>query len=183
MTWLLREQRTVSISAYSHGQDKREWSTDIAFAHQFATESAPEVEPQCGFTSRAASSSSINTPTPAMDFSSFSNELPAPNSRTARHQLGVEIRCTVEEHRSPEMKQPDDPKRFTTTLNSRTASSPSATTETVVTAYSRPQREKLMYEVSVIVGTDRKPIGTLWKLPHRVWLSWLHRTSTVATSP
>ena len=93
-----------------------------------------------------------------MDFSSFSNELPAPNSRTA----STPSVSTSKRRRTPltrEVKQPDDPKRFTTTLNSRTASSPLATTETVVTAYSRPQREKLMYEVSVIVGTDRKPIA------------------------
>ena len=51
-----------------------------------------------------------------------------------------------------EVKQPDDPKRFTTTLKPTYH-------DTVVTAYSRPQREKVMYEVSVIVGTHMKPIA------------------------
>ena len=86
-----------------------------------------------------------------MDFSSFSNELPAPNS-----QNSLDASRRQPQRRSTplnrEVKQPDDPKRFTTTLKP-------TYTETVVTAYSRPQREKVIYEVSVIVGTHMKPIA------------------------
>ena len=38
MTWLLRDAENGEYFCLPHGQDKREWSTDIAFAHQFATE-------------------------------------------------------------------------------------------------------------------------------------------------
>ena len=86
-----------------------------------------------------------------MDFSSFSNELPAPNS-----QNSLDASRRQPQRRSTplnrEVKQPDDPKRFTTTLKPTYH-------DTVVTAYSRPQREKVMYEVSVIVGTHMKPIA------------------------
>ena len=86
-----------------------------------------------------------------MDFSSFSNELPAPNS-----QNSLDASRRQPQRRSTplnrEVKQPDDPKRFTTTLKPTYH-------DTVVTAYSRPQREKVMYEVSVIIGTHMKPIA------------------------
>ena len=98
-----------------------------------------EVEPRCGFTSRAVSLSSTNTRNQAaMDFSSFSNELPK-RRRTplTRHQ-----------------PSPTDPRRFSTTLSNQILSP-----DPVRTAYSRPHREKVMYEVTVVIGTNQRPIA------------------------
>ena len=96
-----------------------------------------------------------------MNYASFSNELPSHKANTDETPglRLIESRPKPRRRVTPltrQVKQPDDPKRFTTTLKPTYS-------ESVVTAYSRPQRETKTYEVLVVLGANIRPVSDVFK--------------------